>query len=172
MSPTRIETATFRFVAQHLNHCATAVPGMQCRDKNSTISMLVFMMMVLMWIKKVKWSRYWPSVVQRVDRGIALLFYDRGTRRGWVVSSTPRPQFTPGKDSVPIIKKAVWVPGPVWTGRKSRPHRDSIPNRPARSQSLYRLSYPAHIYVHKYIIRIIIIIIIFIYCDWVFTWWQ
>ena len=26
---------------------------------------------------------------------------------------------------------------------KSRPHRDSIPDRPARSQSLYRLSYPA-----------------------------
>ena len=29
-------------------------------------------------------------------------------------------------------------------GRKTRPHRDSIPDRPARSQSLYRLSYPAH----------------------------
>ena len=28
---------------------------------------------------------------------------------------------------------------------KSRPHQDSIPDRPARSQSLYRLSYPAHI---------------------------
>ena len=27
---------------------------------------------------------------------------------------------------------------------KSRPHRDSIPDRPARSQSLYRLSYTAH----------------------------
>jgi len=27
---------------------------------------------------------------------------------------------------------------------KSRPHRDSIPDRPARSQLLYRLSYPAH----------------------------
>jgi hypothetical protein len=25
----------------------------------------------------------------------------------------------------------------------SRPHRDSIPDRPARSQSLYRLSYPS-----------------------------
>jgi hypothetical protein len=25
---------------------------------------------------------------------------------------------------------------------KSRPHRDSIPYRPARSESLYRLSYP------------------------------
>ena len=35
-------------------------------------------------------------------------------------------------------------PGPVWTGGKSRPHRDSIPNHPAHSQSLYRLSYPAH----------------------------
>ena len=27
MTPSRIEPATFRFVAQHLNHCATAVPG-------------------------------------------------------------------------------------------------------------------------------------------------
>ena len=26
MTPAGIETATFRFVAQHLNHCATAVP--------------------------------------------------------------------------------------------------------------------------------------------------
>ena len=44
---------------------------------------------------KVKWSRYKPAVAQRVGRGIALLFHDRGTRRGWVVSSTPRPHFTP-----------------------------------------------------------------------------
>ena len=27
MTPSGIETATFRFVAQHLNHCATAVPS-------------------------------------------------------------------------------------------------------------------------------------------------
>jgi len=27
MTPVGIETATFRFVAQHLNHCATAVPN-------------------------------------------------------------------------------------------------------------------------------------------------
>jgi len=26
LTPAEIETATFRFVAQHLNHCATAVP--------------------------------------------------------------------------------------------------------------------------------------------------
>ena len=94
---------------------------------------------------KVKFSRYRPGVAQRVCRGIALLFHDRGTRRGWVVSSTPRPHFTSGKDSVPILQEAGWAPGPVWTGGKSRPHRDSILDRPARSQSLYRLSYPAHI---------------------------
>jgi len=61
-----------------------------------------------------------------------------------VVSSTPRPHFTPGKDTVPIVQEAGWAPGPVLTGGKSRPHRDSIPDRPARSQSPYRLSYRAH----------------------------
>ena len=33
-------------------------------------------------VKKVKRSRYRPGVAQRVGRGIALLFHDRGTRRG------------------------------------------------------------------------------------------
>ena len=61
-----------------------------------------------------------------------------------MVSSTPRPHFTPGKDPVPIVQEAGWVPGPVWTGGKTRPHRDSIPDHPVRSKQLYRLSYPAH----------------------------
>ena len=76
---------------------------------------------------KVKWSRYRPGVAQRVGRGIALLFHDSGTRRGWVVSSTPRPHFTPGKVPVPILQEAGWAPGPVWraenlvpTGIRSR----------------------------------------------------
>ena len=66
-------------------------------------------------------------MAQRVGRIIDLLFHDRGTRRGCVFSSTPRPHFTPGKDSVPVVQEAGWAPGPVWTGGKSRPHRDSIP---------------------------------------------
>ena len=73
---------------------------------------------------KVKWSRYKPGVGQRLGRGIALLSHDRGTRRRWVVSSTLRPHFTPGKDPVPILREASWAPGPVWTGGNSRPHRD------------------------------------------------
>jgi len=56
----------------------------------------------------------------------------------------------PGKDAVPILQEAGWAPGPTCTGGKSRPHRDSIPDRPASSQSLYRLSYPAHVHTHTH----------------------
>ena len=93
----------------------------------------------------VKWSHYKPNVAQRVGRGIALLFHYHGTRRGWVVSSTTRPHFTTGKDSVPIVQEAGWAPGLVWAGGKSRPHQDSIQDRAACSQLLYWLSYPAHL---------------------------
>jgi len=50
-----------------------------------------------------------------------------------VVGSTPRPHFIPGKDPVLILQEAGWAPGPVWTGGKSRLHRDSIPDRPVRN---------------------------------------
>ena len=50
-----------------------------------------------------------------------------------MVSSTHRPHFTPGKDLIPILQEAGSAPGPVWTCGKSRPHRDSIPDHPARS---------------------------------------
>jgi len=63
---------------------------------------------------------------------------------GWVVSSTPRPHFAPGKDPVPILQEAGWAPESVWTGGKTCPHQDSIPDHPAGSQLLYRLSCPAH----------------------------
>ena len=34
----RIEPANFRFVAQHLNHCATAVPTLKCYVYNIKVS--------------------------------------------------------------------------------------------------------------------------------------
>jgi len=37
MTPAGIEPATFRFVVQHLNHCATAVPKMSRTWKNNII---------------------------------------------------------------------------------------------------------------------------------------
>jgi hypothetical protein len=75
----------------------------------------------------VKCSRYRPCVAQRVGIVIALHFHDRGTGRGWMVSSTPCPNFTPRIDPVPILQEVGWAPGLVWTCGKSRPHQDSIP---------------------------------------------
>ena len=120
-------------------------PSLPIRDTRTNLRREFLKKKIVIKLKKVKWSCYRPGVAQTAGRGIALLFHNRGTRRGWVVSSTPRPHFTSGKGPVPILQEAGWTPGPVWTGEKSRPHRDSIPDSPARSQSLYRLSYPAHI---------------------------
>jgi len=56
---------------------------------------------------------------------------------GW---STPSPgRFTPWKDPVPIV----WATGPVWTVTENlAPAGIRCPDRAARSESLYRLSYP------------------------------
>jgi len=57
----------------------------------------------------------------RGSRGITLLFLDHGTRRGWGVSVTPQPLFTPGKDPVPIVQEAEWVQGRSGEVRKISP---------------------------------------------------
>ena len=59
-------------------------------------------------------------------------------------AARPGRNLPPGKDPVTILQEAGWAPGPACRGGKSRPHRDSILERPARSQSLYRPSYQAH----------------------------
>ena len=76
---------------------------------------------------------------QRGSRGIALLFLDGG---GW---SAPHPhRFTPGKDPVPTVQEAGWATGPVWKGAENlAPTGNRSPDRPVRSEYLYRLSYSA-----------------------------
>ena len=58
----------------------------------------------------------------------------------------PRPgRFTPGKDPVSIVQDAGWASGPVCTGAENlAPTGIQSPDCPARSELLYRLSYPAH----------------------------
>jgi hypothetical protein len=59
---------------------------------------------------------------------------------GWVVNSTPRPPYVQERNPVPIVQEAVWAPGPVWTGAKNLVHTSvRSPDRPARSESLYRM---------------------------------
>jgi hypothetical protein len=58
--------------------------------------------------------------------------------------------FYPGKDPVPILQEAGWAPRSVWTGAENlAPTGARSPDRLGRSQSLYRLSYPAHIYIYR-----------------------
>ena len=59
---------------------------------------------------------------------------------GW---STPHSgRFTSGKDPVPVVQEAGWAPGPIWTDVKNlAPTGIRSPDRPAHSESLYRLSY-------------------------------
>ena len=60
----------------------------------------------------------------------------------WVVNATPRPLYPP-KDPVPIVQEAVWALGTVWTGAENRaPTGTRSSDPPARSESLYWLSYP------------------------------
>ena len=84
------------------------------------------------------------STARRWSRGIALPFRDHGTGRRWGFNVTPRPFFTPGKEAVPVVQEAGWAPGLVWTGAEYLASTGiRSPDRPAHSQSLYWLSYPA-----------------------------
>jgi hypothetical protein len=94
-----------------------------------------------------------------------------------VSSLTPRPFFIPGKDPVPVVPEAGGASGLVWTGAENlAPTGIWSPDRPARSQSLYLLSYPAHIcikssskYLHSYPQRMYLLAVpIFWYCS---AWW-
>ena len=78
-----------------------------------------------------------------MGRGIAIPnLRPRHWKWGWV--SAPRPgRFTPSKDPVPIVQEAGWAPGPFWSGAENLAFTGiRSPDRPARSESLYRLSYP------------------------------
>jgi len=52
---------------------------------------------------------------------------------GGGVSASRPGRLQPGKDPVHIVQEVGWAPGSVWMGGNSPSHRDSIPDRPARS---------------------------------------
>jgi len=72
MTPAGIEPATFRFPAQHLNHCATAVPG---RDM---YNLLLFITTVLYVINYT--YLYHHTVVLDTYTHSNLVYYE--TQRG------------------------------------------------------------------------------------------
>jgi hypothetical protein len=82
-----------------------------------------------------------------------------------VASPTPWPLYPRQKEAVPTVQEAGWAPGPVWTcSGNLAPTGIRSPDRPARSESLYRLSYPGprKVTVHFYLF-IYLLIYLFIY---------
>ena len=52
---------------------------------------------------KIKFALEQATKAQWGSRVIALLFSNLGANGEWVVNATPRPQFTPAEDPVPIV---------------------------------------------------------------------
>jgi hypothetical protein len=85
-----------------------------------------------------------PRRAQRGSRGIALLILDLGARREWVVSTTPRPLYPRERPGTDCTGGWVLPRAGLDVCEKSCPTGIRSPHRPARRESLYRLSYPAH----------------------------
>ena len=85
---------------------------------------------------------------RRGSRGIALLFLDHRNRRGQGSASRLGRSLPPGKTRYPLYRRLGGVNGRSGqVGNVSPPLHPGIrsPHRPASSQSLYRLSYPARV---------------------------
>jgi len=104
----------------------------------------------LLEISKVRWSaalyKHWDCTgrtAHRGRRGIALFFLDDGTRRGEGSASCPGRSSPSGKNRYPLYRRLCGPQGRSGQVRKiSPPTGIRSPDRPARSQFLYRLSYP------------------------------
>ena len=83
------------------------------------------------------WPRGWVEVLLYSSMTAAL-------EGGEWSAARPGRTLSPGKTQYPFHRRLGGPQGQSGRGRKSRPHRDSMPDRPARSHSLYRLSYRAH----------------------------
>ena len=61
---------------------------------------------------------------------------------GVVVNAMLRQIYPRKRQPAPIVEEAGWAQGPVWTGAENLALTGiRSPDRPARSESLYRLSY-------------------------------
>jgi hypothetical protein len=78
---------------------------------------------------------------QRGSRGILYSFFNLGLIWGGWSRHAPA-ALSPEKDPLPIVQAAGWAPGPVWTAAENRASTEiRSPDRPARSELLFRLSY-------------------------------
>jgi hypothetical protein len=90
-----------------------------------------------------RWSKLKKMLLQ-TRMHLRLCYEASPLEGGEGTGSRSRPLSTPGKDPVPIVLEAGWAPGTVWTSAENlAPIGIRSPDRPARGQSPYWLSYPA-----------------------------
>jgi hypothetical protein len=107
---------------------------------------------------KLKLSHYTPRRRLGGEEVYLLLILDLGTRWGWVVSVTPRSRFSPGERTPGTHCTGGWVGPRAGLDTETRGKilsslpgiEPRSPGRPARSQTLYWLSYPAHTNLYCY----------------------
>jgi hypothetical protein len=104
---------------------------------------------------KLKLSHYTPRRRLEGEEVWLLLILDLGTRWWWVVSVLPLPLFTPGESTPGTHCTAGWAGHRAGLDTEARGKilsplpviEPRSPGRPARSLTLYWLSYLAHIYL-------------------------
>jgi len=103
------------------------------------------------WIYKVKVKvnvnvKFSLEQATKAQRGVDIQrysFFNLGPKMGVGGQGHALAALPTGKDPVPIVWEAGWIPEPVWTSAENlAPTGIRSPDRPARSESLYRLSYP------------------------------
>ena len=65
----------------------------------------IYIYIYIYMLKKLKCSRYRSGIAQRMGRGIALLFHDRGTGRGEWSAARPGRNLPPGKTRYPLYRR-------------------------------------------------------------------
>jgi len=107
--------------------------------------MCVFQLLYVKWALVQALRLCTGRTAHRGGSGIALPFLDHGTRAGEGSKSRPGRSLPPGKTRYPLYRRLGGPQGRSGQVRKiSPPTEIRSPDRPARSKSLYRLSYPAH----------------------------
>ena len=139
------QSRRFWLLRKKINKCFVSVPLLCCKP-SVLLSALFWDFTVKVKCTLVQALRLCTGrTAHRGSRGIALLFHDHSTRRGWGSVSRPGHSLPLGKTRCPLYREAGWAPGPVWTGAENlAPTGIWSPDRPAHSQSLYRPNYPAH----------------------------
>jgi hypothetical protein len=127
MTPSVIEPATFRFIAQYLNHCATAVFHPVYTDQIK-YRLWAILEKLLISIRDIGISK--ENVVRcegkrkfcpvtghegtdGEQRYTSTLFYNLGACWEGVVNATPRPLYPQERNPIPLVEEAGWAPGTV-----------------------------------------------------------